>query len=260
MKTVSMPRLDFSTRGWARVAAITVVGTLGCMAIAILTVSYTTEFMAPAAQALTWVSAILIPVFLSAPIFYFFASKLRELAIAHHELAIIASKDSLTTCLNRGAFVTLVDAYLRQVNLAHPIAGALLVIDADNFKSINDRFGHAVGDEALKAIASTIKSALRPDDLLGRVGGEEFAVFLPKVDEPTAVTIAERIRQQVGAIALAAGSASVPISISVGGAGFHGHVLFDDLFKAADARLYAAKRAGRNRVVFARWTSDWAAA
>jgi diguanylate cyclase len=260
MKRASIPRLNFSTRGRARVALITIVGTLGCMAIALLAVSYTTQFMAPSAKALTWASAILIPIFLSAPIFYWFASKLRELAIAHHELAIIASKDSLTTCLNRGAFVTLVDAYLRQVNSSPSLAGALLMIDADNFKSINDRFGHAIGDEALKAIASTIKAALRPDDLLGRVGGEEFAIFLPKVDEPTAVSIAERVRQQVGSIDLAAGGIPVPISISVGGAGFHGRVLFDDLFRAADARLYAAKKAGRNRVVFAGWATDWAAA
>jgi diguanylate cyclase (GGDEF)-like protein len=207
--------------------------------------------MPEAARELTWASAILIPIVLSAPIFYMFAGKLRELAIAHHELAIVASQDGLTTCLNRGAFLTLVDAYLTQMNSPASLSGALLVIDADNFKSVNDRFGHAVGDEALKTIASSIKSAMRPGDLVGRVGGEEFAVFLPKMDGASASLVAERIRHRVASAGFDTEHGHVALSISAGGTAFRGSVPFDRLFKIADDRLYSAKNSGRNRVVFA---------
>ncbi len=229
---------------------MTLLGTLLCMGVAVLAVSFTTQFMSPNARAMTWAAAIGIPIGLSAPICYFFASKLRELSIAHHELVTIAAQDSLTTCLNRGAFVTLVDAYLAQVNSSQHVGGALFVIDADKFKSINDRFGHATGDEALKLIAQTIKRCVRPVDLVGRVGGEEFAVFLPTIDDAGARAAAERIRTQVSAIKLLAQGLPVPISISLGGVGFSSTTSFDDLFAAADARMYLAKNSGRNRIDF----------
>jgi diguanylate cyclase len=247
-----MREWDFSTTGRSRVVLITVLGTLLCMAVALLTVSFTTQFMPPLARLLTWVSAITIPVLLTAPICYFFASKLRELAIAHYELAVLAAQDSLTSCLSRGAFITLVDAYLTQVNVPNDqMTGGLLVIDVDHFKAVNDRYGHAVGDRALRLIVETIKSALRGTDLVGRVGGEEFAVFLPRTDLPYAQTIAERIRIGVNAAAFAPGGDDEPLSVSVGGAVFSGAVTFNDLFSNADERLYEAKRRGRNRVAFA---------
>lgn len=245
-----MPKLDFSPLGKARVALAVLVGTLGFMAIAVVAVSYTTPYMTDDVRTGTWALAILMPIFLSAPTLYYFANKLRQLAMAHRDLAIIAAQDSLTTCLNRGAFVTLVDAYLSQVNTSVPVGGALLVIDADHFKAINDHFGHSTGDDALKLIASTIKDVLRPDDLVGRVGGEEFAAFLPRADHSHAVAVAERIRVRVSSVGLISGGARVPISVSIGGARFEGSIAFDDLFRAADANMYVAKNSGRNCVAF----------
>ena len=101
-----------------------------------------------------------MPLVIAGPLLYFyFSSKLRELAIAHHELAIHASTDSLTSVLNRGAFTTLVDAYLARVKAEENGAGALLVIDVDHFKRINDRFGHDAGDQALTIIAEIDQGA-----------------------------------------------------------------------------------------------------
>ena len=128
-----MPRWDFSAQGQARVALITVIGVVVSMAVACVAVSFTTPMMEEAPRQLTWAAAIAIPVFLSGPTFYLFARQLRELAIAHAQLLVVASQDNLTGCLNRGAFVTLVDAYLSQVTAAgRPVEGALLVIDADH--------------------------------------------------------------------------------------------------------------------------------
>lgn len=108
----------------------------------------------------------------------FLMTKLRELAIAKHDLTILASTDSLTQVLNRGPFTLVVDAYLAKVRAAQlSEPAALLVVDVDHFKRINDRFGHARGDTALKLIAQSIKASVREVDLVGRIGGEEFGFF-----------------------------------------------------------------------------------
>jgi diguanylate cyclase (GGDEF)-like protein len=222
------------------------------MAVALLAAWFITRF-APLDQyrGMTMLLAVVLSLLLSAPFYFYFSDKLRQLAIAHHELALIASRDSLTTCLNRGAFITLVDAYLSQVNAERPVEGALLVVDADHFKQINDTYGHAGGDEALKLIAETLKGAVRPTDLVGRVGGEEFAIFLPRVDAKQALGLAERIRKAVYGLSFHADefAAGAPLTVSVGAALFRGPVRFDDLFRSADELLYEAKHRGRNRVV-----------
>ena len=163
-----------------------------------------------------------------------------------------ASTDALTQVMNRAAFSTLVDAYLKQVRSAQDKArGALLIIDADNFKSVNDRFGHDRGDEALITIAKSIKSTLRAPDLVGRLGGEEFGVFLPGATTEQASNVAERIRQTVNVAEFSPAGARHHLSVSVGGAVFEKELPFADLFRLADQQLYAAKQAGRNRVAIA---------
>jgi diguanylate cyclase (GGDEF)-like protein len=122
------------------------------------------------------------------------------------------------------------------------------MIDADNFKTINDLFGHEAGDEALRIIARSIRAVLRTDDLLGRVGGEEFAVFLPGADRRATEIIAERIRRSVNLAAFAPDGRHRRLSVSIGGAVFEGATGFAELLRIADHRLYDAKRTGRNRV------------
>jgi diguanylate cyclase (GGDEF)-like protein len=253
---------DLSRTGRARVIFLTMVGIVGAWAVAFIARVYTTPFMTDTVFNVTLAAAIILPMVVAGPVFYIFSSKLRELALAHRELALahyelsrIASQDSLTTCLNRGAFVTLVDAYLSQVNSARPPCGGLLVVDADHFKDINDRFGHQAGDEALRKIAAVIKGSLRDTDLVGRVGGEEFAVFLPQANLPHAEDIAERIRGGVSSIGFWPSGQPQPLSVSVGGATFRSAISFEELFAAADARLYEAKKRGRNRSEFTEWNS-----
>jgi diguanylate cyclase (GGDEF)-like protein len=247
-----MPRmhLDFSGRGWGRVIAMTVVGTLFCIAVALWIDSFNWPGMQPDERERAIATDFIVPIVLAVPIIFFLTSKLRELTIARDKLAVYASTDALTGVLNRAAFTTLVEAYLAEVRAAEEqTRGALLVLDADNFKAINDRFGHDCGDDALKLIAGTIRSSIRSPDLVGRIGGEEFAIFLPASNPDHAGTVAERIRHAVSDAAFAPGGAPYHLSVSIGGTVFVGHVAYDELFHLADQQLYAAKQAGRDRTV-----------
>jgi diguanylate cyclase (GGDEF)-like protein len=122
----------------------------------------------------------------------------------------------------------------------------MLVLDIDDFKRLNDTYGHPAGDVALREIAANIAQSVRSVDHAGRIGGEEFAVLLPETDMETGVEVAERIRKSMGAVAHGAWQAG----ISVGAAEWAGpEETIDELFARADAALYEAKAAGKNRVM-----------
>jgi diguanylate cyclase (GGDEF)-like protein len=157
----------------------------------------------------------------------------------------IASTDSLTGLLTRPAFLQRADALLARAGAS----GALLVVDLDHFKQINDGHGHDTGDQALRLVADAMRQQLRPGDLLGRHGGEEFTVFLPGTDAGEAEALAEALRVAVSHIGLLADGEALHLKVSIGLS-----VLGPDerdlggLLKRADEAMYAAKRAGRNQV------------
>ena len=127
---------------------------------------------------------------------------------------------------------------------------AVLMIDLDHFKRINDSFGHLVGDDVLVAVAESLRLAVRPGDLVGRFGGEEFSVLLAGATLPEAVHAADRIHERIRAVRLShAGDPAMRVTASVGVAVFGRHGLdLDELLAAADQALYRAKAAGRDRV------------
>lgn len=238
-----------SPRGWRMLTRWTVLGTLGCSAIAVITNFLIFRDLGPEAVERAIWSAILIPIIEAGPLFFYLTLKLRELAVANHKLNEVASTDFLTDCLTRGAFSSQVDAWLAgDANEARRGKGGFLVVDADHFKTINDRFGHDQGDEALRIIAGSIRSVLRSGDVVGRLGGEEFGVFLPGASPQNAAEIAERIRRAIQNASFAPNGRKCKLSVSVGGATFDDHIPFSDLFRIADQRLYDAKNAGRNRI------------
>lgn len=254
-------KLDLSPTGHGRVVLVSVVGALLCASAALIVDSFGFAGMTQEQLTRSITVDILLPCLLAGPLLYLLMSKIRQLAIAQRELTILASTDSLTTVLNRGAFTMMVDAYLEQSqNHANLRSGALLVIDADHFKTINDRFGHQLGDEALKLIASSIRDTLRGADIVGRVGGEEFGVFLPGATPEEANGVAERIRAAVGALTLPPPAKAGGVTVSIGGVTFNGQSTYDRLFALADERLYGAKESGRNRVLFQHFTPSGAAA
>jgi two-component system cell cycle response regulator len=120
----------------------------------------------------------------------------------------------------------------------------------DHFKSINDNFGHPVGDEVLRELASRCRGLLRGGDLMARIGGEEFAVLLPKTTPAEAADVAERLRVAFAKVPVVTQGGLVPVTICLGGAALLEGESFDALLKRADVALYEAKHSGRNRVVF----------
>ena len=122
---------------------------------------------------------------------------------------------------------------------------AVMMIDIDHFKRINDEHGHAAGNHVLKEIANRITSALRPSDLVARVGGEEFAVVMPETDLDAGHRIAERLCSRIAGTLVE----DVAVTISIGAAVVHPEGELDSALRRADAALYEAKRAGRNRVM-----------
>ncbi|MER9844372.1 GGDEF domain-containing protein [Mesorhizobium australicum] len=240
--------MDFSSFGWGRVIVLSSIGTLCCIAVAFAIDSYSLT-----TGAWRWgespLNNVIIPLVLAPPFFGYLLGKQRELAIAHRELMIVASTDALTLCLNRRAFMAMVDGFLDRVaNRKTERTGALLVIDVDHFKLVNDRFGHDGGDEALKLIVQIIKGSVREYDVVRRIGGEEFSVLLPGVSPDTVGKVAERIRAAVYDTELKLEGESCRLSVSVGGVVFERDASFSELYRFADQRLYAAKRNGRNRV------------
>ncbi len=160
-----------------------------------------------------------------------------------------ATTDALTGLGNRHAMEESFPRELKRcANSEHPVS--LIMIDVDQFKEFNDKFGHVAGDRALSAVAHVLKKQFRTKDLLTRYGGDEFAVLLPEVAEKEAMTIAERVRTAVSG-KTADGSDSlirVPVEVSIGVAELEAKGTYESLLKSADAALYRAKDAGRNVV------------
>jgi diguanylate cyclase (GGDEF)-like protein len=168
-----------------------------------------------------------------------------QLATAHRQLKEKASRDDMTGMLNRESFFAALEGSRRKAD-----RGALLIVDADHFKTINDNFGHLTGDEALLLIASAIRRGVRSGDVLGRIGGEEFGAFLIGATEQEARHVAERIRREVELIRFRpADERTVPLTVSIGGTVCATDAGVSDLMRAADQRLYAAKHGGRNLAV-----------
>jgi diguanylate cyclase (GGDEF)-like protein len=167
------------------------------------------------------------------------------------DLRRMSRHDSLTGLLNRRA---LEEELLLQVqrSLRGRVPFCVLMLDADHFKRINDRLGHGVGDLALKHLASLLRTQMRSIDTLGRIGGEEFVVVLPGLQEAAALQAAERLRSLVSNTPLASASEPVAMSISIGVAQWDGHPEETTrLLMRADAALYKAKQDGRDRVALA---------
>jgi len=174
------------------------------------------------------------------------ASLAAQLKIALAVVEIDASTDALTGHANRRALDVLLK---QQITLAQTERKpfAVLMLDIDHFKQINDTYGHSVGDDALRAFGMRVGEHLRLGDLCARFGGEEFVVILPGTSLDRAMEVAERVRSGVAASDLLA-SPPIRVTVSIGVAAHSTGQTMPDLLKMADTAVYAAKRGGRNQV------------
>jgi diguanylate cyclase (GGDEF)-like protein len=168
-----------------------------------------------------------------------------ELAAANAGLAERTRRDDMTGMLNRNAFLDVLEATRGREG-----RGGLLIVDADHFKAINDTYGHQAGDEALVLIAEAITRAVADGDVVGRIGGEEFAVLLTRAAAGDLHAAAERIRAEVEAIPFGP-LTDTPraLTVSIGGTRCPPDAPVRDIMCRADVALYAAKRRGRNRAI-----------
>ncbi|MBS2030345.1 MAG: diguanylate cyclase [Deltaproteobacteria bacterium] len=167
----------------------------------------------------------------------------------HEEIYRLTTIDGLTQVFNKRYFTENSD---REISRAHRYGRALTLImfDIDNFKTINDSFGHLAGDHVLKQLASVVKTKIRREDVFSRYGGEEFAILLPELTLKGAATTAEKIRKLVESHKFIFEDETIPVTVSLGCAAVTKDIQdCAALIKAADDRLYAAKHAGRNKVM-----------
>jgi len=185
------------------------------------------------------------PLFLSIGFLLLYSETLQR------ELHLLARVDALTGVKNRLALTETAAQLLSQAaRVGRPLG--VLMIDADHFKSVNDRFGHGGGDKVLLALVGSIRATLRASNVIGRIGREEFVVLAPDTSLDDALVLAERIRETVECTPLLVDGHLLQLTVSIGAvAGAPGEHDVKGLLQRADAALYAAKRAGRNRVMAA---------
>ena len=159
-----------------------------------------------------------------------------------------ATHDGLSGLFNRRAFNTIAKRFFL-ANKRYDSMLSLVAVDIDHFKNINDQYGHDVGDYAIQWVAQKMTECLRESDCLARMGGEEFAVLLPKTDQNGALSVAEKICRHIELSLLVVAGRQIPITVSMGLSSYSNtDQTFDDMLKRADRGLYQAKHAGRNRV------------
>ncbi len=177
---------------------------------------------------------------------------------ARKQLEVSALTDMLTGLMNRRAMDQQLVAEKAKA-LRHGKRFAIIMADLDEFKAINDRYGHETGDQILKELAGRLSGAVRIEDRVARWGGEEFLILIPEGDEAGAQLIAERIREAIGNSPFQTTAVYLPCTISLGVAVFEGDEHLEQLVSRADAAMYRAKNNGRNRAVLADPASQSAA-
>lgn len=170
-----------------------------------------------------------------------------ELLAAKQELLAQSRTDPLTGILNRRAILSQLEIELSRTQREKKKV-SLSLLDIDHFKNVNDTYGHMVGDMVLRECVQRIGSAIRMYDSLGRFGGEEFLIIIPKAEEMEACVVGERIRSVIGDKEIVVDETSIRVTVSQGVATWDENASIDDLIERADKALYQAKENGRNRI------------
>ncbi len=195
-------------------------------------------------------SSLISPLIL-APVFsWYFVGAFFKIKNLEEQMRELAACDSLTNLYNRGACLLALENIIRQSKKTQTDL-AILFIDLDHFKAINDAYGHDVGDMVIKRFANYLKSSLRETDVIGRIGGEEFLVGLPDLGMDGGQFMAERLRNNIASESIIVdATTTLQITISIG-LTIHHHteeINIQNILKKADIALYNAKNSGRNKI------------
>jgi diguanylate cyclase (GGDEF)-like protein len=232
----------------ACVVLCSVGGSVGAMLALGIALDMSREWMFGRALAI----AICVPSLVSLPVSLVIIRLLHEVEEARGAAQRLAWNDELTGSLNRRRFAEMVRRELIGAErTGQPLTVALL--DLDDFKQINDRYGHAAGDAVLRAVATATQASLRATDLSARWGGEEFAIALPGADVEQAVIVSQRVRAAISELRVSTPAGdllSCTASIGIAERGDADETL-DELFSRADRAMYRAKQSGKNRVMLA---------
>ncbi|TGS65175.1 GGDEF domain-containing protein [Mesorhizobium sp. M3A.F.Ca.ET.174.01.1.1] len=220
---------------WKHIVWLPLLGTAACLGLS-LGLNYLlllSDALTPFGRSV--VTATLVPVVIGLPLFALLGWKQVAILRYRQELTRSGTYDRLTGCLNGAVFTSMVDR--RAARPAGPRSGAFLVIHPEHLASINLRFGLGWGDEALRLIASAIRSSVRKEDLIGRIGNSMFGVFLPGATKQDAKEVGERIREAVGQIYFAPKGEKDVLAIRAGGVVFEHELAFDDMYRSAEELL-----------------------
>jgi len=224
-------------RGWGWTWIATIVGTVACTAM----VGWLRSLEGEAGN-------LLVVALLTAPALFILINGLRLMLATRRRQAIAAATDPLTGLLHREAFMAAAEDYLTALHESgRPGSGALLAIDIDNLKAINDAYDPEAGDAAIAEVAHALRGSVRETDLVGRIGGEEFGILLIGTDQIQSQMVADRLCRAVDDLRFAVEGVVQPLAISVGIGLFRETSALPDIIGAADRALYAAKQNGGNR-------------
>jgi diguanylate cyclase len=239
---IMIPAIGASTR---RVRATAMMVVLLAFYLALDRYAAITGPIAPisdGALAVVRAANVMIVFAMFASLTFFYVGAVRR---AERELALLATRDPLTKLSNRRHFWSLAERSLERRGPGGQ--DALLLVDIDLFKRINDEHGHAAGDRVLTAVAERLRDASREHDIVARWGGEEFLVLLPGTDIESARCAAERLRKKIGEAPIASGSTSLTVTVSIGATLVGDWPSLDEAIARADRALYRSKAEGRDR-------------
>ena len=230
------------------VAVITAVAAIASLAVTMVAVTALVSQGFPVNVELAAILSVCVATAVAPPIAWYLVDMLLRLSAVEQEMRSLASYDSLTGLLSRHAFFDSAGNYV-------PLAKreqkpfAVMIVDLDHFKSINDRYGHPAGDAVLRLFADIINSVARRSDIIGRLGGEEFAIVLPSTTTAEALEFSERLHGAIHKAVLKYKGAAIKYTASIGLTEFDtdSEDGIDELLARADLALYQAKQDGRNR-------------
>lgn len=229
---------------------MTAGGTAACLALS-LAVTYLLLFnptLTPFGRSIA--GAVLVPLLIGIPAFLYVGIMREQLRRYRRALTRAASHDVVTDFFNGTAFSSMIERRATQAQLAGQRHGAFLIVEVGRLREINARFGLSWSEEALKLVAATIRASIRSGDLVGRIGANEFGVFLPGAGEEQALAVGERIRAGVNAAYFTPANEAGMLEVRVGGVVFENDLSFDDMFRATEQLLAEGGPADRMRLSF----------